>query len=283
MTTAPAAAVATVTQPMALSVLRMTAHARLGTQLQPGPYGPRTHVSRLASSPPITLRPSIAKEPEPWARHAPDLARVSVAASAAGPVGGDHYRFDIHVGAGSTLVLTEVSATLLLPGPDGTPSRSDFRIQVDAGATFIWLPQPVIAAHRCDHLNDVAVDLVADSRLLIREQLLLGRHHEPSGRLRQRLRIRRDGRPLYAQDLDLGTATATSPAVTGGHRAVGSVLIVDPDWRPDTHTPVQLPGDAALLPVAAGTVLISALADDNLALRQQLLAGLAALGPPWEV
>jgi urease accessory protein len=264
-----------------LVALMMRAHAALGTELRTGLRGPRTHVTRLRSDPPLVLRTTVANGPQPWAQHVVGLAQVSLAAAAAGPVGGDHYGLDVHVGAGSALRLTEVSATLLLPGHDRARSRTDVRIRVDSGSTLIWLPEPIIAADRCDHMNDVQVELAPDARLLMREELVLGRHAEPTGRLRQRVRVRCGGQALYSQDLDVGTPAWASPGVASDSRAVGSVLLVDPTWRQRPPRPADLPGQAALMPLAGGAALVSALAEDNLALRRQLIAGLTALGPPW--
>jgi urease accessory protein len=234
----------------------------------------------LRSDPPLVLRPAIAKGLKPWTTHADGLVRVSLAAAAAGPIGGDQYGLDVHVGPGSTLLLTEVSATLLLPGHDRASSRTDVRIRVGAGATLIWLPEPIIAATRCDHVNDVRVELADDARLLMREEIVLGRHGEPAGRLHQRVRVRCAGRPLYYQDLDVGGPTWTSPAVASDSRAVGSVLAVSPAWRHRSPPTAELPGQTALMPLRAGAVLITALAEDNLSLRRLLTTGLTALGPP---
>ncbi len=261
---------------------RMYAHARLGTELRGGPGGPRTQVTTLRSDPPLALRQTIAIRPEPGVGTTSGIARVSLTAAAAGPIGGDQYRLDVDVGAGSTLVLNEVSATLLLPSHDRAVSRTVIRINVDTAGTLIWLPGPVIAAHRCDHINEVQADLREGARLLMREEFVLGRHHEPSGRLRQQVRIRQAGLTLYRQDVDLGGPASGTPGVAAGYRAVGSILVVDPDWQDAAPQAQELPGQAALMPLAGAGVLISALAEDSLALRHQLELGLAALGPPWQ-
>lgn len=276
-----AATLGTSSTPQAGSA-RMLAHARVATELRAGPGVPRTHVTTLRSDPPLALRQTIATRPEPGVSTTPGIARVSLTAAAAGPIGGDQYRLDVDVGAGSTLVLNEVSATLLLPSHDGAVSRSVIRIHVETAGTLIWLPGAVIAARRCDHLNEVQVELEEGARLLMREEFLLGRHHEPCGRLRQQVRIRQAGRSLYRQDLDLGGPASGTPGVAAGYRAVGSLLVVDPAWHDAPPQVQELPGQAAMMPLAGAAVLISALADDSLALHHQLELGLAALGPPWQ-
>jgi urease accessory protein len=261
----------------------MRARARVVTEVRGAGPAARTRVSELRSEAPLSLRSCNAKGPEPWAAHLAHLARVSVVASAAGPVGGDHYRLEVHVGAGSNLVLNEISATLLLPGRDGARSRTDVRIEVDPGATLIWMPEPLIAVRGCDHVNDVRIELGVDARLLVREETVLGRHREPSGRVRQSVRVRRGSRQVYRQDVELGTPAGRSPAVAGRYRAVGSTLLFDPDLERDAALapPVDSSGTCAVMTLAHGGVLITAVGDDTLELRRQLSSGLAALGPPW--
>lgn len=259
------------------------AHACVATTLRAAPSGKaRTVVSTLRSAPPLALRLTMAKGPEPWVASTADLARVCLAAGAAGPIGGDELSLDVDVGAGSCLVLAEVSPTLALPGPHGKRSHTRTRIRVAAGGTLIWLPEPIIAVRGCDHLNHVHAELEEGARLLIREETLLGRHGEQPGVVRHSVQVRLGSGPLYRQDLDLGTPGAQTPPVLGSHRAAGSVLVVDPDWTNHRLEARRLPGDAALLPLAGPAALITALSGDSLALRRQLEAGLAALGPPWD-
>lgn len=263
----------------------MRAHARLATEATIGWDGQWTsQVSALRAQAPIMPRITGPKEPHPWADQLPAAVRVSVAAGAAGPMGGDELDFDIDVGANSCLVLTDISATLLLPGARGRCSRSSIRVRVADGATLVWLAEPLIAAAHCNHVNDVDVALAPTARLLLREELILGRHGEQPGTIRQRLLIRRDGQPLYHQDLHIGADAPgwNSAAVAAGHRAVGSILLVDPqrDWT--TQRSSMMCPSAGLLPLAGPAALVSALADDSLALRRALTAGLDELGTPWQ-
>lgn len=264
----------------------MRAHAHLVTELRGAATGAsRSCVSTLRSEPPLVLRVARAKAPEPWADDLTDVVRVALTAGAAGPVGGDELTLLVTVGAGSSLVLSEISSTLLLPGPHGEQSRTRVRIHVEVGGTLIWLPEPMIAVRGCDHVNDVTVDLDEGARFFMREEVLLGRHGELSGQVTQRVRVRLGGRPLYRQDVRIGTPEASTPAVLGDHRAVGSAVIVDPSWIDDPPARHRIgrerDGDAAVLPLVGPAALITALAADNLQLRSHLATGLGALGPPW--
>lgn len=153
----------------------MRASADLATEQQELPGGrTRTVVTTLRCRAPLSLRLTMAEDRDPWTGDAPDVARVCLAASAAGPVGGDRLALDVDVGAHSTLVVREVSTTVLLPGPDGARSRTRTTVRVRPHATLVWLPEPVVAAAGCHHLADVRIDLEAGARLLLREELLLG-------------------------------------------------------------------------------------------------------------
>lgn len=259
----------------------MHAHAALTSELTDRGT---SRLARLRSTTPLVLRPTIATGHVPLVGRDPSAARVALAAGAAGPVGGDEYLLDVTVSAGSTLVLSDISATLALPGPHGEPSRMRCRVSVEDGATLVWLPHPVIAAAGCRHEHLVDIDLAPDARLVYREELLLGRHAETPGDLNVHLAVRRAGRPLLVQHLALGPRArgAGGAAVVGDHRAVGSLLIVAPgnSLGPgavlDARTALVHPDDPT-----GGTVLGIAVAVDAQELRRSLDRTLDALGEPW--
>ncbi len=260
----------------------MSARAVLSSA--PGPRG-SSHIQTLRSDGPLVLRKSNPKGPEPLTQRRPDVARVALAAGTAGPLGGDDYALDVRVGAGSTLVLQEVSAMLVLPGLGGATSHMSITVRVEAGATFVWLAEPIIAAHRCNHRHDVRIALAPDARMILREEILLGRHGEAAGDFASRLRITRGDAALYDQQIDFGPARDgwDGAAVLDRNRAVGSVIAVDPDWT-DTPPPAQpYHATAALTPLAGPGVAIGAVAPDSLSLRHLLMRGVNELGPPWAI
>jgi urease accessory protein len=67
------------------------------------------------------------------------------------------------------------------------------------------------------------------------------------------------------------------PAVTGGRRAIGSLVVVDPTWGAHPPQPVLLGDDAVVLPLAGPAALVSALTPDALTLRRCLDAALGRL------
>ncbi|MFJ2716025.1 urease accessory protein UreD [Streptomyces sp. NPDC087437] len=267
----------------------MRAHARLEVTADRDRSGRvRTRISRLRSDAPLVLRPTAAVEPSGrWNPHG--AAHVALAAAAAGPIGGDHLRLDVEVAAGAALVVRSVAATLVLPGPHGRPSRTETHLRVAPAGTLVWLPEPVIAAGRCDHHATTRIDLEPGARLLAREELLLGRHNETPGTVHQRLRVTLAGRPLHDQEFAVGPDVPGwhGPAVTGGHRALGTLLVIAPDSPPDTRpnssptltpTPTDADADTAVMRLTPTATLLTVLADDALTLRRHLDRGMT--GPP---
>jgi urease accessory protein len=231
-------------------------------------------ITRLRSDGPIMLRPTPCSPADAalW-RWPDDTVQVCRAAAAAGPLGGDDLRLDVRVGPESSLVLSDVSATLALPGPHGLRSHMRLAAEVGPGGFLALQSQPLIAATACDHRMITEVDLAADARLIAREELLLGRHGEEPGSIGQRLRVCRDGRPVYDQDVVLGVDDVPGwrgPAVAGGRRAVGSVLLVGLPADASNVQENDLDDDTAVMHIGAGCVVVTSVAPDRLTLRRRL-------------
>nr|WP_298413096.1 urease accessory protein UreD [uncultured Halomonas sp.] len=259
----------------------MTAQAVLATEKDARRSSSR--ISVLRSHGALVLRPANPKEPEPLTHRRREVARVMLAAGAAGPIGGDSYALDVRVGAGSTLVLTEASAMLVLPGPRGGRSRMHINVVVGEDATFVWLPEPIIAAQGCDHEHDVRVQLEPGARLAMREETLLGRYRELPGNFRTTLRVTYAGAPIYHQQLRFGPNADgwRGAAVAGENDAVGSIIAVDPAWMDEPPTTSAFHPSAVLAPLPGPGMAVSAVAPDSLQLRRLLNAGLDELGSPW--
>ena len=252
-------------------------HAVIATELRAG----RTRIARLRADTPLSPRPTIASGVEPYVRGG-DAARIRMSASAAGPVGGDTYLLDIHVREGSTLVIRDVGATLVLPGPHGERSRWITRLRVDEGATCVWIPEPVIAAAGCRHHHVIDADLAEGARLFYREELVLGRHREEPGSLSAHLSVRRGGAASVVQQLDLGPAAigASATSVFGAHRALGNVIVADPDGAPGPAAAAPDTG-SAVMRQDPSCVQITAVGEDLPALRTRLDTAMGLLGEPW--
>lgn len=218
-----------------------------------------TALTTLRSQPPLVLR------------RCGDEVRL--VAAAAGPLGGDDLQLDVTVDAGARLRLAGVAATVAQPARVPAESVMRTTVEVGAGGACTLLPEPLVVADGARHTTTTVVALAAGARLVLREEALLGRHGERGGRLRARLDVTYDGLPLLRQSLELdGEEPDTGgAAVLAGARAVGSLLVVDPEWADPARRPAAWSGaGVAVLPLDGPGVLVTALAADALTLRRRL-------------
>ncbi|MDT0345508.1 urease accessory protein UreD [Streptomyces litchfieldiae] len=213
-------------------------------------------------------------------RAAGPYAQVTIVGAMSGPLGGDRLRLTAEVEPGAALRVTSAAATLALPGraPAG-PATYDTALAVGEDAELRWLPEPLISVRGSDLRMTTRVELAATARLVLREQQVLGRAGEEPGSLTARLVVRRAGRPLLDQEFACGPGAPgwDGGAVLGGHRALGQLLVVDPELadKPAESTPL---GDTAVLtPLAGPAALVTAVAPDALALRRLLDQGAEVL------
>jgi urease accessory protein len=240
----------------------------------------------LRSQAPLVLRPT--------------ADAVYLVGAAGGPVGGDLLDLRIEVRVGAALRLRTVAASVALPGPDATESVLTVTATVAEGGVLEYLPEPMVVADGARHVTDIQVDLAPGAALVLRDEIILGRHGERGGACRTRLRVDYDGRPLLRHDVAVdGTdKVSTGPAVLAGHRAYGTVLTAGltaglsagrfaagspasdslataaPSARSNASPASRARPDVAVMPLAGPGVLVAALAADSLALRR-LLEGTA--------
>ena len=214
---------------------------------------------------------------------------VYLVGGAAGPIGGDDLSLRISVGTGAFLRLRTVAASIALPGLDGHESVLRVSVTVAAGGRLEYLPEPVVVTTQARHATLVSVTLAAGASLLLRDELLLGRHGEAGGAGRTVLRVDYAGRPLLRQSLAVsGTDPASlGPAMLSGHRAVGSLLLVNYAGTGADGTGTSAGADStgtssyaaglgratperAVMPLAGPGVLVTALARDAVTLRRRL-------------
>jgi urease accessory protein len=196
---------------------------------------------------------------------------VHLVGGAAGPLRGDELLLEIVVGPDAELEIRSVAAQLALPGRAGLPaSIYTIRASVGAGATLRWLPEPLIAAAGCDHRTVTEVEVADGGSLLWRDDLVCGRHDEPSGDVRIKTTFRYAGSTVYRHDLAVGPHAPgwSGAAVLGGARAVGTLVALAYPL-PAAAEPTDV---AAVMPLAGPGLLATAAGAD---IRQVH----AALGP----
>ncbi|MFJ8111397.1 urease accessory protein UreD [Streptomyces sp. NPDC096132] len=223
-----------------------------------------TSLPVLESDGPLALRRT---------RGSGDEARVMLVGAMSGPLGGDRFAVEAEVESGARLHVGSAAATIALPGQIKDAAYYDVRLRVAEGAELRWLPEPLISARGSDLRVGTRADLAAGARLVLREEQVLGRVGEEPGRLGSRLVLRVAGRVVLDQELGCGPGAPggwDGPAVLAGHRAVGQLLVVRPEFE-DKPMDAQLLGEhASVVPLAGPAALVTAVAQDGLRLRRVL-------------
>ncbi|MEU6368877.1 urease accessory protein UreD [Streptomyces sp. NPDC046931] len=230
-----------------------------------------TSLPVLAGEGPLALRRT---------RASGDEARVVLVGAMSGPLGGDHFTLEADVGGGALLHVGSAAATLALPGQAKGEARYDVRLEVAADGELRWLPQQLISARGSELYVSSRIDLAPGARLVYREEQVLGRVEEEPGRLTSRLTVRLAGRPLLDQEMACGPGAPggwDGPAVLAGHRALGQLLVVRPEFGESPARARMLGEWAALTPLAGPAVLVTAVAPDALRLRRLLDEALGAM------
>jgi len=177
-----------------------------------------------------------------------DLPLAVLVTTSGALAGGDRLRLDVAVEAGAAAVVTTSAAEKVYRslGPDCHIRTS---LVVAEGGWLEWLPQEAILFDGARLDRRTTVELAASARLLACETVVFGRgargERFGAGRLFDSWRLRRAGRLVWADALDLDPADGalTAPAGFGGAVAMTMLLYVGPDA-------------AGLLDAARGTVSV---------------------------
>ncbi|WP_320780341.1 urease accessory protein UreD [Streptomyces sp. CRN 30] len=207
-------------------------------------------------------------------------ARVTLVGAMSGPLGGDRLVVETRVGEGARLRVGSAAATIALPGQSKDEAHYDVRIDVEEGGELHWVPEQLISVRGSDLYVTTRVDLAPTARLVLREEQVLGRAGEEPGRLTSRLTVRIAGRCVLDQELACGPGAPggwDGPAVLAGHRAVGQIVVVRPEFADRPPRAGVHEESVAVLPLAGPAALVTALAPDALRLRRLLDGALASL------
>jgi urease accessory protein len=206
-----------------------------------------------------------------------------------GIAGGDRLEFDITAGEGTRVALTSQAAEKIYRS-DGADASISVQLRAAAGASLAWVPQESILFDGARVVRRIDAEVAADATLTICESVVFGRtamnETVALGLLRDRWRVHRDGKLIFADALTLDGAIANilwRPAIAAGACAVATVLQVASEAEAKIDAVrAALDGIEAGASAFDGMLVVRILAPDSLSLRTAILATLAALGadPP---
>ena len=200
-----------------------------------------------------------------------------------GLTGGDRMSWRVDALAGTALTLSTQACEKVYRARDGE-ARMAVSLNAATGARIDWLPQETILFDGAALARTLDADLAADAQLLAVEAVVLGRtamnETVHTGLLRDRWRIRREGKLVFADDLSFAGPIARiadlAPSLGGG-RAFASVLLVADDaqrWLAPVREALGPNGGASAFD---GKLFCRIAAEDGLALRRSLLPALKVL------
>ncbi|MEZ5666616.1 MAG: urease accessory protein UreD [Alphaproteobacteria bacterium] len=207
--------------------------------------------------------------------------------TAGGLTGGDRFHVAVDVAAGAAATLSGQAAEKIYRSAGGVAEMRN-ALRIGAGARLDWLPQETILFDRAALDRRTEVTMAADATLTATELTVLGRaamgERVRHAILRDRWRIVRDGRPVFADSLRLDGAVDAlldRPAAAAGGSALALVVHVAPDAerRLDPVRDLLDGRDGVRSGASAydGLLVVRMIAVDAAATRQAALAVMGAL------
>jgi urease accessory protein len=200
-----------------------------------------------------------------------------------GLTGGDRLTWRGEAGPEAALTLTTQACEKIYRAQD---DRAEVRVALaaEAGARLAWLPQETILFDGADLDRRFEVDLAQDARLLAAEAVVLGRTAMGEvvrrGRFRDRWRVRRAGRLIFADEVllagDVAGAAGRRCALAGA-RAFATILWVAEEADRSLDAVREALGPTGGASAFDGKLVARIVAADGLALRRALVAALEAL------
>jgi urease accessory protein len=257
-----------------LASQRVAAHGRLGVRFTEG----RTRIAELYQEGAAKLR--IPRQ------DGAGLEAVLIN-TAGGLTGGDRLSWRIAVGEGATLTVTTQACARIYRAAEGLAEvRST--ATVGRNARLAWLPQETILFDRGALVRGLDIELADGAQALVAEAVIVGRkaHEETVSRatLRERWRVRQDGRLIHGEELALGpdiAAQLAARAGANGATAFATAMLVGEEAEALLEQAREIIGDsggASFWRVGGtGKLLARLVAEDGYTLRQRLVPLLGML------
>ena len=213
-----------------------------------------------------------------------------------GLTGGDRIDWTIDAGASTDVTVTTQACERIYKSSGGD-AHVAARLTAGRGASLHWLPQETILFDQGALRRTLDADLAGDAELIALEAILLGRkamgETVTSGSLRDRWRVRRDGKLIHAEELDLSGEIG---AIAGRRSALAGNLAFATLLYAGNRAEAVMPRLHALLAERLagasqwkGKLVIRMVAEDGFALRKILVPAVSLLrngrSPPkvWNI
>ncbi|MCO5065337.1 MAG: urease accessory protein UreD [Rhizobiaceae bacterium] len=203
--------------------------------------------------------------------------------TAGGLTGGDRIETEIAAHSDAELVVTTQACERVYRST-GDIARVTTKLIVDRGARIAWLPQETILFNEGRLARSLEADLHDDAELLAVESVLFGRKAMDetvnAGMFRDRWRIRRNGRLVFADDIRLEGAIARQlarPCLLNGDMAMAAVLLISKDADTLLDPVREAFGESGGASAFDGKLVARLTAPDSLSLRRALEPALTAL------
>lgn len=203
--------------------------------------------------------------------------------TAGGLTGGDRMTWRAEALAGSSLTVTTQACEKVYRSA-GDTARVATQLTVGDGSRLDWLPQETILFDQARIARTLEADLAPGATLLALEAVVLGRQamgeSVASGAFRDRWRIRREGRLVFADDLNLEggiAALSVRAAALGGARAFATLVLVTADPERLLEPVRAALGDAGAASAFGGKLVARVVAENGMALRRALIPALSIL------
>lgn len=209
--------------------------------------------------------------------------------TAGGIVGGDKLEFNVETREDASLAITSQAAEKIYRS-NGLTSRISVSLKAEAGSELFWLPQETILFDRARVEREIEADVSSEGSLSICEAVVFGRdamgEKVERGLLRDRWKVRRDGKLIFADALTLDGDIKTTlgrRAAMNGKIAMGTMICVSRDAAAKLDAVRDaLAGEGIEAGASAfeGMLVARILAEDSISLRAAVLSALEAAGTP---
>ena len=188
----------------------------------------------------------------------------------------DRFETHLRLEAGSDAVLTTQAAERVYRADGPGTARATAHLSLGPEARLAWLPNETILFDGSALSRSLTANLAPGAEFLFVEPIILGRaamgELYRSGRYRDRVRILRDGKPIFHDATDFTRTDLASPFTLAGAGATALILLASPS-APGQLEPVRrmLPKMAGASLVADDLLTIRIVAEDGFSLRKSLI------------